>query len=98
MSSIGCQHSRPIDLRNYYRTAGKSTPLSSRSRRNGVVNEVLKARNRNKSKIRARVEHLFGVLKRLWGFGMVRYRGLTKNATRAFTALALPTFTSAASG
>ena len=26
---------------------------------------------------------------RLWGFGKVRYRGLAKNATRAFTALAL---------
>lgn len=53
------------------------------------MNEVLKARNRNKSKIRARVEHVFGVVKRLWGFGKVRYRGLAKNATRAFTALAL---------
>jgi hypothetical protein len=35
------------------------------------------------------VEHVFGVIKRLWGFGKVRYRGLHKNATRAFTALAL---------
>ena len=43
----------------------------------------------NKSRIRARVEHVFGVVKRLWGFGKVRYRGLQKNATRAFTALAL---------
>jgi IS5 family transposase len=41
------------------------------------------------SKIRSRVEHVFGVVKRLWGFGKVRYRGLQKNATRAFTALAL---------
>jgi len=32
---------------------------------------------------------VFGVVKRLWGFGKVRYRGLAKNATRAFTALAL---------
>jgi IS5 family transposase len=62
---------------------------NQRTRRNAVVNEVLKARNRNKSKIRARVEHVFGVVKRLWGFGKVRYRGLAKNATRAFTALAL---------
>jgi IS5 family transposase len=28
-------------------------------------------------------------VKRLWGFGKVRYRGLHKNSTRAFTALAL---------
>jgi len=60
-----------------------------RTRRNGVVNETLKSRNRNKSRIRARVEHVFGVIRRLWGFGKVRYRGLHKNATRAFTALAL---------
>ena len=35
------------------------------------------------------MEHVFGVVKRLWGFSKVRYRGLQKNATRAFTALAL---------
>jgi IS5 family transposase len=62
---------------------------NQRTRRNGVVNEVLKGKNCNKSRIRARVEHVFGVVKRLWGFGKVRYRGLQKNATRAFTALAL---------
>ena len=62
---------------------------NQRTRRNGVVDEVLKGKNRNKSRIRARVEHVFGVVKRLWGFGKVRYRGLQKNATRAFTALAL---------
>jgi IS5 family transposase len=55
----------------------------------GIVDEVEKRKNRNKSKIRARVEHVFGVIKRLWGFNKVRYRGLQKNATRAFTALAL---------
>ena len=47
------------------------------------------AKNRNKLRIRSRVEHVFGVVKRLWGFGKVRYRGLQKNTTRAFTALAL---------
>jgi len=52
-------------------------------------NKVKRRKNRNKSKIRARVEHVFGVIKRLWGFSKVRYRGLAKNATRAFTALAL---------
>ena len=45
--------------------------------------------NRSRSRIRAHVEHPFNVVKRLWGFGKVRYRGLAKNATRAFTALAL---------
>jgi IS5 family transposase len=62
---------------------------NQRSRRNGIINEETRSKNRNKSRIRARVEHVFGVVKRLWGFGKVRYRGLKKNATRAFTALAL---------
>ena len=57
--------------------------------RGGELDEAKRAKNRNKSRIRARVEHVFGVVKRLWGFGKVRYRGLAKNATRAFTALAL---------
>ena len=59
------------------------------NRKSAVVDEVKRRKNRNKSKIRSRVEHVFGVVKRLWGFSKVRYRGLQKNATRAFTALAL---------
>jgi IS5 family transposase len=56
---------------------------------NGVADELQRANNRKKSKVRAQVEHVFAVIKRLWGFSKVRYRGLQKNATRAFTALAL---------
>ena len=62
---------------------------NQRTRRGGIVDEGVRVRDRNKSRIRSRVEHVFGVVKRLWGFGKVRYRGLQKNATRAFTALAL---------
>ncbi len=45
--------------------------------------------NRLRSKARARVEHVFHVVKRLWGFNKVRYRGLAKNTARLFTAFAL---------
>jgi IS5 family transposase len=62
---------------------------NQRVRRKGEVNEVERARNRTKSKVRARVEHVFAVVKRLWGFTKVRYRGLAKNATRSFVALGL---------
>ena len=55
----------------------------------GVADETQRRRNRKKSEVRARVEHVFAVVKRLWGFSKVRYRGLHKNSTRAFTALAL---------
>lgn len=56
---------------------------------NGVPDEKQRRDNREKSKVRARVEHVFAIIKRQWGFSKVRYRGLHKNATRAFTALAL---------
>jgi IS5 family transposase len=62
---------------------------NERVRKAGQVDEAKRAKNRSKSKIRARVEHVFAVVKRLWGFSKVRYRGLAKNASRAFTALAL---------
>jgi transposase, IS5 family len=45
--------------------------------------------NRRKSAVRAKVEHPFLTLKRIWGFAKVRYRGLTKNANRAYAMLAL---------
>jgi IS5 family transposase len=35
------------------------------------------------------VEHAFHVVKCLWGFAKVRYRGLAKNTARLFTAFAL---------
>lgn len=45
--------------------------------------------NRVKSRVRSKVEHVFGVIKRLWRFDKVRYRGLAKNGTRAFVVTAL---------
>lgn len=60
-----------------------------RVRKPDGVDEAERLCNRTKSKTRARVEHPFLVLKRLWGFAKVRYRGLAKNANRAFTELAM---------
>ena len=45
------------------------------------MNEAIKARNRNKSQVRAKVEHVIGVIKQVFGFNKVRYRGLAKNCT-----------------
>lgn len=47
------------------------------------------ASNRRKSSVRAKVEHVFFVIKRVFGFTKVRYRGLDKNAHRLFVASAL---------
>lgn len=41
-----------------------------------------KKRNRKYSSIRARVEHVFRVIKRQFGFTRTRYRGLMKNAVQ----------------
>ena len=48
-----------------------------------------KRRNRKRSSIRSRVEHVFRVLKRQFGYAQGRYRGLAKNAAQVFTLIAL---------
>jgi IS5 family transposase len=53
------------------------------------LNERWKLINRSRSRTRARGEHAFRVVKQLWGFAKVRYRGLAKNLARAFTMFAL---------
>ena len=45
--------------------------------------------NRARSRTRARGEHAFRVVKQLWGFAKVRYRGLAKNTARLFAVFAL---------
>jgi IS5 family transposase len=48
-----------------------------------------RGRNRTKSRVRSRVEHVFHVLKCRFGITKVRYRGPEKNANHRFAALAL---------
>ncbi len=70
--------------------APKARDLTNRRYRyKGVVNEVERAKNRVKSQIRSRVEHVFGVIKGVFHFAKVRYRGLEKNAHRLFVTCAL---------
>jgi IS5 family transposase len=45
--------------------------------------------NRARSRVRARVEHAIGVVKRVFQFTKVRYRGIAKNANRLFVTCAL---------
>jgi len=53
------------------------------------IDETIKATNRNKSRVRAKVEHTIGVIKRVFGFQKVRYRGLAKNLHRLEVTAAL---------
>jgi IS5 family transposase len=61
------------------RRASRGRALSDRER------EI----NRTKSRVRARVEHAFHVVKRIFGFVKVRYRGIEKNAHRLVVNFAL---------
>jgi len=72
------------------RRAPQARDLTNRRYRYaGRVDEVEKARNRTKSRIRAKVEHVIGVIKRIFGFTKVRYRGLAKNLHRLEVTAAL---------
>ena len=62
---------------------------NKRAYKNRPLTDADKATNRRKSSVRSKVEHPFLTIKRLWGFAKVRYRGLAKNANRAFAMLAM---------
>jgi transposase, IS5 family len=62
---------------------------NQRYRWNGRIDEAIKAKNRNKSRVRAKVEHAFGVIKNVFGFKKVCYRGLAKNLNRLEATAAL---------
>jgi IS5 family transposase len=57
--------------------------------RHRTLSEAEKKRNRNKSRVRAKGEHPLLILKRIFGFDKVRYRGIDKNANRLFVACGL---------
>lgn len=47
-----------------------------------------RAFNRKSNRVRARVEHVFGIIKHHWGYRKVRYRGLANNAAQLATLFA----------
>src|ERR1700682_3020836 len=55
-----------------------------RARYKQIVNELQRRKNRTKAQVRSKVEHVFRVMKRQFGFDRVSYRGLAKNANRMF--------------
>jgi IS5 family transposase len=71
------------------REAGVRYRVTRKAKPGQPLSEYQKAVNRSRSRVRARGEHAFHVVKRLWGFAKVRYRGLAKNTARAFTLFAL---------
>ncbi len=60
-----------------------------KGRRSQPLSAAARATNRQKSRVRARVEHPIGVIKRVFGFTKVCYRGLAKNTHRLVVVCAL---------
>ena len=72
-----------------YEAAGVRWRIQRRGRRNAPLSVRDRQWNRRQSKVRARVEHIFQIIKQLWGHRKVRYRGLAKNEAHYFSLLAL---------
>jgi hypothetical protein len=53
------------------------------------IDEVERAKNRPKSRVRSKVEHVFAVMKLKFGLVKLRYRGLKKNGNQLFAVCAL---------
>lgn len=62
---------------------------SRRTRYKNTIDQLQRRKNRSKARIRAKVEHPFRILKRVFGFVKVRFRGLKKNHEHLCAAFAL---------
>jgi IS5 family transposase len=58
---------------------GAKNFIQTKATRHQPLSEEERTRNRTKAKVRAKIEHVFLVIKRIFGFAKVRYRGLAKN-------------------
>ncbi|MGZ8383672.1 MAG: IS5 family transposase [Nitrospira sp.] len=63
--------------------------IQTKAHRHRPLSETERARNRTKSKVRAKVEQVFLVIKRIFGGSKVRYRGLAKNTHWLFISCGL---------
>lgn len=75
--------------REEYRSRGIAWRVSIKAPRGAELSERDKHWNRSRNRVRAMVEHPFGVVKNLWGHRKVRYRGIEKNAGQFFLLFAL---------
>lgn len=75
--------------RKQFTNSGVRYRVNRRGTFHRPITEHQKKVNTTRSRVRARGEHAFRVVKQLWGFAKVRYRGLAKNTARVFTSFAL---------
>lgn len=77
------------DDREFLESWGIRYRINRRPTASRPLSERWRMINRARSRTRACGEHAFRVIKQLWGFTKVRYRGLVKNLARAQTMFAL---------
>lgn len=77
------------DHREHWQRAGGRYRVNRRGTKAKPLTAHQKAINRTRSRRRAFGEFPFHVVKRLWGFTKVRYRGIKKNLARGFTMFGL---------
>lgn len=75
--------------RQFARQAGVRYCVNRKAKPGKPLSDYHRELNRQHSAKRACGEHPFRVVKHLWGFTRTRYRGIAKNAARAFTMFAL---------
>ena len=63
--------------------------VKDKRKRGRVLSSSQKKRNRKHGAVRAKVEHVFRVIKCQFGYRKARYRGLAKNAAQMFSLMAL---------
>jgi IS5 family transposase len=68
---------------------GAKSVVQPKAHRHRPLSEAERGRNRTKSKVRAKVEQVFLVIKRIFGWAKVRYRGLAKNTNWLFVTCGL---------
>ena len=71
------------------RAAGVTWAVKEKAKPGRALSRWHRERNRRFGKVRAKVEHVFRVMKSQFGYRKVRYRGIAKNGAQVFALLAL---------
>lgn len=77
------------DRQHKYEARGIEWCVKRKANRNRPLTEEDKEYNHRQGKVRAKGEHAFGVVKNLWHFRKVKYKGLYKNAAQVFSLFTL---------
>jgi transposase, IS5 family len=71
------------------RRAGVYWAVLDKAKRNKKLSATQRKRNKKHASVRAKVEHVFRIVKCQFGYRKARYKGLDKNAAQVFSLMAL---------